>query len=87
MSDSTEEHGKNAKAYRIHVNGTDREVDHEVLSFEEVVALAFTTPEPTTIYSVTFTKASVPKQGELLAGQSVTIKNNTEFDVDDTGRS
>ena len=26
-------------------------------------------------------------EGDLVAGQSVTIKQNAEFDVDDTGRS
>jgi hypothetical protein len=78
---------KNEKTYKIHVNGVEHVVDHEVLTFEEVVALAYGEPNPTTIYSVTFSHGKEPKEGELVAGQTVTVKNNTEFDVDDTGRA
>lgn len=76
-----------AKTYRITVNGVAKTVDHEVLTYDEVVRLEFPSPDPNTIYSVSFEKAKEPKEGELLPGQSVTIKENTEFDVDDTGRS
>lgn len=75
------------KIYRIQVNGVEKSVDHDVLTYDEVVRLAFPQPDPTTIYSISFDKAENPKQGELVAGGSVTIKENTEFDVDDTGRS
>ena len=75
------------KNYRIQVNGVEKSVDHDVLTYDEVVHLAFPQPNPETIYSVTFEKARDPKEGELVAGESVTIKENTEFDVDDTGRS
>ena len=75
------------KKYKIVVNGVPATVEEEVLSFDEVVRLAFPEPNPETIYSVTFEKAKEPKEGELLPGQSVTIKEGTEFDVDDTGRS
>ena len=75
------------KTYKIVVNGTPTTVDKEVLSYDEVVRLAFPEPDPNTIYSVSFEKAKEPKEGELLPGQSLTIKENTEFDVDDTGRS
>jgi len=80
----TEDHPKN---YRIRVNGVEKLVDHDVLTYDEVVRLAFPQPNPETIYSVTFAKAKDPKDGELVAGGSVTIKENTEFDVDDVGRS
>lgn len=75
------------KTYKIHLNGVEFTVDHEILTFEEVTSMAFPSADPTTIFSVSFDKARDPKEGELVAGQSVTIKNNTEFDVDDTGRS
>jgi hypothetical protein len=78
---------KDSKDFKIHVNGIEKTVDHEVLTFAEVVELAFPSHDPATIFSVTFTHGRDPKEGELLAGGSVTIKNNTEFDVDDTGRS
>ncbi len=75
------------KTFKIHINGTETTVDHDVLSFEEVVNLAFPSHDPATIFSVNFTHGRDPKEGELLAGGFVTIKNSTEFDVDDTGRS
>jgi Multiubiquitin len=81
---ATEHH---EKSYKITVNGVEHTVDHDVLSFDEVVALEFPNADPNTIFSVSFDHAKEPKEGELLAGRSVTVKQNTEFDVDDTGRS
>jgi hypothetical protein len=75
------------KTYKITVNGVEHTADHEVLTFDEVVAFAFPNADPNTIFSVSFDHAKEPKAGELLKGQSVIIKQNTEFDVDDTGRS
>ena len=75
------------KDFKIHVNGVEKIVDHEVLTFTEVVDLAFPSCAPDTIFSVSFSHGREPKEGELLEGGSVTVKNNTEFDVDDTGRS
>lgn len=75
------------KKYKIVVNGVPATVEKEVLSFDDVVNIAFPTRDPNTIYSVSFEKAKDPKEGDLLPGQSVTIKENTEFDVDDTGKS
>jgi hypothetical protein len=86
MSDAEDNKGKD-KTFKIHVNGTEKTVDHGVLTFAEVVNLAFPAHDPATIFSVTFSHGRDPKDGELLEGETVTIKNNTEFDVDDTGRS
>lgn len=80
-----EEHHE--KTYKVIVNGVGHTVDHDVLSFDEVVALGFPNPDPNTIFTVSFDHAKEPKEGELLPGHSVTIKQDTEFDVDDTGRS
>jgi hypothetical protein len=75
-----------AKHYNIHVNGQHKTVDHNILDYDEVVLLAF--PDPgTKVYSVTFEKAEEPKEGELVKGQSVEIRDGTEFDVDPTGES
>lgn len=76
-----------AKKYKIHVNGVEKTVDHDQLTYDEVVRLFIAEPVEGTIYAVSFEHAKQPKEGELVAGQSVTIKQNTEFDVDDTGRS
>jgi hypothetical protein len=80
-----EEH--HTKTYKIYVNGVEKTVDHDVLTYDEVVRLFIAQPVDGTIYAVSFEHAKEPKEGELVAGQAVTIKQNTEFDVDDTGRS
>jgi Multiubiquitin len=86
VTSSKTEHGHD-KQFRINVNGVEKTVDHDVLTYDEVVRLFVAQPVDGTIYAVSFEHAKEPKEGELLAGQSVTIKQNTEFDVDDTGRS
>ena len=75
------------KTYKIFVSGVEKTVNHEVLTYDEVVRLFIAEPVEGTIYAVSYEHAKDPKKGELLADQSVTIKQNTEFDVDDTGRS
>jgi len=75
------------KKYRVYVNGTEKTVETNQLSYDDVVVLAFPERTPGTIYSVTFEKAKKPHEGDLVEGQSVEIKDGTEFDVDDTGRS
>lgn len=87
MSDASAVEAAKEKSYKIVVNGTGITIDHEVLTFDEVVRLEFPSPTQGTIYLVTFEKAKEPKEGELLEGQSVEIKNGTEFDVTDSGRS
>jgi len=78
---------QHTNTYKIYVNGVEKTVDHEILTYNEVVRLFIAEPVEGTIYSVSFEHAKEPKEGELVAGQVVTIKKNTEFDVDDTGRS
>jgi hypothetical protein len=75
------------KTFKIYINGVEKTVDHEVLTYDEVVRLFVDPPVEGTIYAISFEHAKKPKDGELVAGGSVTIKQNTEFDVDDTGRS
>ena len=75
------------KKYRVYVNSIEHIVTKNVLSYDEVVRLAFPEPNPDTIYSVSFEKARHPHEGDLVSGNSVEIKDGTEFDVDDTGRS
>lgn len=75
------------KHYRIYVSGVEKTVNHDVLTYDEVVGLFVAQPVEGTVYAVSFEHARDPKEGELVSGQRVTIKQNTEFDVDDTGRS
>lgn len=81
----TEEHHE--KSYKVFVNGVEKTVHHDVLTYDEVVRLFVDPPVEGTIYAVSFEHAEKPKEGDLVAGQHVTIKQDTEFDVDDTGRS
>ena len=76
------------KDYEIIVNGSPKTLESDIVTFDEVVALAFPNHDPTTIYSVTFEKAKKPREGELVQGQSVEVhRHGTEFDVIDTGKS
>jgi hypothetical protein len=84
---TTEKEDHHDKTFRIFVNGVEKTVDHEVLTYEEVVLMFVAQPVVNTIYAVSFEHGKEPHEGDLVAGQTVTIKQNTEFDVDDTGRS
>ena len=85
---NNEEHGHD-KSIKIIVNGREKVVHKEVLTFEEIVALAFDTP-PTanTIFTVSYRKAHQhPESGTLVPGQSVTVKNGTTLNVTATDKS
>lgn len=78
------------KEFKIIVNGTQHTVTTDLLTFDAVVEIAFPghPTDPNVVYSVTFDKAeSRPHQGTLAPGGTVTIKNNTVFDVTQTNRS
>jgi hypothetical protein len=78
------------RTYKIIVNGQERTVSTDTLSFEEVVSLAFN-PVPTGPYvlvTVSFRHADQkPAEGTLTAGTSVQIKNRTVFSVTATDKS
>lgn len=84
------EHAKHDKVEWIVVNGRRKEVDVRRISFEEVVALAFSTP-PTGAevqFTIQYTRGPEHKpSGTLVEGQSVKVKNGMEFDVTPTNRS
>jgi hypothetical protein len=77
--------------YTIYVNAELKTVHKRVLSFEEIVAIAFPIPQQgqEVRYTVTYKRAILPKpHGSLKPGQSVTIrKNGTIFDVVRTYKS
>ncbi|MDE2071417.1 MAG: multiubiquitin domain-containing protein [Patescibacteria group bacterium] len=79
------------EAYKIIVNGTEHTVSNDVVTFEQVVKMAFPshTHDPNVVFSVTFEHAeSKPHQGTLAAGGKVTVKKHgTVFDVTQTNRS
>ena len=74
--------------YRIFVNGEEKTVESDDLSYDQVVKLSYPTPpDPNTIFTVTFRKAKEPHEGSLVPGQSVEIREGTVFDVTPTGKS
>jgi hypothetical protein len=76
--------------YHVIVNGRERTVDHDVLTYDQVVALAPNLPPPVegVEYHVTYRHAVAPKkEGDLIQGETVTVKNGTEFVVEPGNRS
>ena len=77
--------------YTIYVNAELRTVHQRVLTFDEIVAIAFPNPQPgpDVRYTVSYKRAVKPKpHGRLKPGQSVTIrKHGTIFDVVRTYKS
>lgn len=75
----------------IVVNGHRKEVHKRRLTFEEVVKLAFpdAPPSDNIIYTVTYRNGGDRhhREGTLVAGQSVKIKDGTIFDVTATDKS
>lgn len=78
---------------RIKVNGRDRTVEGHVVTFEQIVRLAFPSgpTKPNTKFTVTYRNAAqVPAMDELDAGQSVRVKpgrnpeSETIFNVTET---
>jgi 5,10-methylene-tetrahydrofolate dehydrogenase/methenyl tetrahydrofolate cyclohydrolase len=91
ISMSNDEEAKKEKDIKIIVNGTEHVVTEDVVSFDEVVEIAFPghPNNPDIVFSVTFEKAdSKPHQGTLASGGKVTVKKRgTVFDVTQTNRS
>lgn len=78
------------KKFHIVVNLERKEVEKRVLTFREVVAIAFPDPDfgPNVIWTVTFKKATAPThEGTLIEGGKVEIKNGTIFNVSKTNKS
>lgn len=71
------------KEINIIVNGRPRKVPDAPISYEQMVALAFT-PPPT---GATVVWSHGNQGGSLLPGQSVPVQNGMKFDVTPTGES
>jgi hypothetical protein len=83
-------HSGPAKQITIIVNGRKKEVTQRVLSFTEVVALAFdpVPSGPDWVFTVTYRKAaSKPHDGTLTQGEHIKVKNGTIFNVTATNKS
>lgn len=77
------------KGYTIFVNTRRKVVQNNVLSYTEVLALAFETPPtgPNWVISISYRNAAGDREGTLTEGGTVTIKNGTKFDVTATDKS
>jgi hypothetical protein len=74
--------------FKVIVNGRPKEVDRRELTFDEVVRLAFPGPHgPNIVFTVTYRKAEGNKEGTLVQGQNVEVKDGTVFNVTKTDKS
>jgi hypothetical protein len=93
MSEATvAEHQEEIRSteFMIVVNGERAVVPNEIVSYAEVVAIAYPVPPgPDTTYTVTFRNAKGPRhEGILVEGETVEVKKEgTTFDVVPTGKS
>jgi hypothetical protein len=84
-----EEHG-HEKTFTIIVNGRKKEVATKELSYADIVNLAYDNNPPTgpnIVITVTFKKGEGDKQGTLLPGDTIKIKNGMIFNVTATDKS
>lgn len=78
-----------APTFSIVVNAQPKQVHHDVLTFDEVINIAFPGGGrgPNVIYTVTYRNAAGGASGSLRQGQHVTVINGTIFDVTQTDKS
>lgn len=78
------------KRFSIIVNGRERTVENEELTFDRVVALAFDNP-PTgefICFTITYRNAGGRKsEGTLVEGEAVKVRDGTIFNVTVTDKS
>jgi len=82
------DHGRD-KEVAIVVNGRAKTVAEKEISFDEVVKLAFPTPPAgeNILYTVNYRRGEGNKQGSLVEGQAIKVKEGMIFDVTATDRS
>lgn len=78
------------KTFSITVNGRQKEVEREELSFDELVDLAFDDPArgPQIVFTITFRDAGGRiREGELDEGQRLKVRDGTIVNVTRTDQS
>ena len=83
-------HSGKPKAYKIIVNGRQKEVSTKTLTFDQVVALAFNpVPSgPNVQFTVTYRKGPRKNhEGSMTEGETVRIRDGMIFDVTETNKS
>ena len=90
-SEETDEDKDDPKTVTIIVNTLEKTVDrNKVISFEEVVSLAYDGNPPTgefIEFTVMYRRGHGNKDGSLVAGQTVKVKDGMVFNVSATDRS
>jgi hypothetical protein len=77
-------------AFHIIVNAREKTVTSSIVTFDQVVQLAFNPVPigPNVLLTVTYRHAaSTPDTGTLVQGQSVDVRNGTNFTVRATDKS
>ena len=78
------------KTFAITVNGRQRQVEHDEVSFDNLVDLAFNDPArgPQIVFTITFREAGgrIP-EGELDEGQRLKVRDGTIVNVTRTDQS
>lgn len=81
------EHFYSEQVFVIVVNAQQKTITKKLLSYDEIVALAFTI-QPNFDYTVTYRKGPQSnKEGSLVTGQTIKIKNGMIFNVTATNKS
>jgi hypothetical protein len=77
------------KPVTIYVNTSPHAVEKDEISFDEVVTLAYPTPPPggNISFTVLYQRAHGNKDGTLVTGQTVKVKDGMIFDVTPTDLS
>jgi hypothetical protein len=83
--------GGRSKSITIIVNGREKTVTQDELTFDEVVKLAFDNPPygPNTLFTITYRKGGNEHrpEGHLVEGETVKVKKGTIFNVTATDKS
>jgi hypothetical protein len=83
-------HSGKPKEYKIYVNGQEKKVTTKIVSYEQIVQLAFPTPVtgPNIIYTVGYEDGPHKNpSGSLMPGGKVHVKDGMIFDVTPTDKS
>lgn len=88
QDEKADERPHHNKTYTIIVNGRRREVGQHKLTYLEVVQLAFPgeIPTETIVFTVTYSNPH-GKDGTLVAGEEVVVKDGMIFNVRKTDQS
>ncbi len=79
-----------AQTVKIIVNGREKTVAKEALTFQEVVALAFDNPPsgPNILFTITYRKGHGDKpEGTLVEGETLKVKDGMIINVTATDKS